>query len=385
MVLVMVTAHLLHSILIVSWPEPIFEDKAMLRASRDCQILLDSYVQAKSDTILPRACLKKPNTKLAVLLLLCATLMSCGRDNVNQVDSTQTNAANNRLDTLVQREQQPKSVQATSLDLDALLASIPEDATPLRERLQRELEVGFIWQERTEGKIMVVQMGFQRNLQDRDLVALAGLAGPLDIHLTNTPVSNQGLALLARLRQHQGRVGLGEVWGLSLGYTKISDEGLVHLAAFDSLRALDLSRTDISDNGLAHLAKLVKLQQLVLAGTKVQGPGLRELRALAALQELDLDRTPLQDEGLHQLPVLPNLRKLVLRGTPITDAGLARLKELPGLEELDVTNTRITDACVRYLTELRKLRRLRIVDNTGFTERGAIQLRLALPDTAVID
>jgi hypothetical protein len=279
------------------------------------------------------------------------------------------------------------SAPSAPLDLDALIASIPADPTPLREKLRRELEVVFAWDYRDEEKVFIAQLGFQRHLRDTDLIALAGLPSPLVLMLNNTPISDTGLALLARLckPQENQKPLVGEIWELHLGYTQVGDEGLAHLTAMPSLRTLDLTKTGTTDAGLVHVAKLTHLRRLILARTQVQGPGLPQLRSLADLMELDLEGTPVNDDGLFQLPALPHLRKLVLRGTRITDAGLARLKDLPALEELDITRTRITDACVSHLKELKKLRRLRIVDKTGLTERGAIQLRLALPETVVID
>lgn len=273
------------------------------------------------------------------------------------------------------------------LDLEATLASIPDDTTPLRQRLQDQFEVRFFWDDRDEGKVHVAQLGFQKSLADAHLVALAGLPGPLDITLTHTAISDDGLVLLARMRTHQrqGRPLLAEVYELHLNRTRVSDRGLTHLAVFPTLRVLDLSDTRITDAGLVHLGQLTQLQRLFLARTSVNGSGLAQLETLSALRELDLEGTPLDDDGLQRLPAWPQLRKLVLRRTRVSDAGLERLRVLPALEDLDLTDTRITDACVATIKELKRLRRLRIADNKGLTETGAIQLRIALPNHVGIE
>ncbi|GBD35700.1 hypothetical protein HRbin36_00814 [bacterium HR36] len=326
---------------------------------------------------------------LTLVLAVMVSMNGCGRDDTTvsrhplQTANTGSAASPSATGTGLSAA----TVQNAPFDLDAVLAGIPDDATPLRQKLQREFEVAFVWDDRDEGKVLVAQLGFRPKLGDADLVALAGLEGSLDLILTGTPISDRGLALLARMRttQRNNRALLGEIWELSLAYTKISDAGLTHLATLTSLRGLDLTRTAVTDAGLAHLAKLTNLRRLILARTQVKGAGLQHLRSLTALTELDLEGTAVNDEGLHQLPVLPQLRKLVLRASRITDTGLSRLKELPALEELDITQTLISDGCVAYLKELKKLRRLRVVDKTGLTERGAMQLRLALPESVRID
>ncbi|MCS7015393.1 MAG: hypothetical protein NZM42_04640 [Gemmatales bacterium] len=331
--------------------------------------------------------------RLPLWLLLLAALKGCGRNDndVPPVPGSATQPPAPLRQDSGKVATQTNSPSNSSLDLEQdvtrILASIPDDVTPLREQLQRDWEVSFQWDERDDGKIFLAQLSFRKQLNDGHLVALVGLPGPLDVSLSRTGVSDLGLALLARLRvtQRQGQPLLADIWELHLGYTRVSDAGLPHLSAFASLRVIDLTKTDISDAGLVHLAKLTQLRRLILARTPIYGSGLAHLRELKSLIELDLDATYLNDDGLQQLPALPQLQKLNLRGTRITDAALARLKDLPALEELDVTNTRITDACVPYLKELKKLRRLRIADRTGLTERGAIQLRLALPEQVQID
>ncbi len=320
----------------------------------------------------------------AVALLLTLTA-GCAREPVSQESKNATR--NSFGSTTATTIQQPKTETPPAFDIDAALTRIPEDTAFLRQRLQEELDVNFTWYERDDGKVQIASLGFNKSLQDKNLVALAGLEGPLEVSLTSTAITDAGLALLARMRatERQGRPLLAEIHHLYLNATRISDHGLPHLAAFDMLRTLDLSDTQVTDVGLSHLGRLSQLQRLFLSRTKLTGSGLAHLQSLSALRELDLTGTALDDAGLQQLPSLPNLRKLVLRKTRITDAGLDRLKVLPVLEELDLTSTGITDGCVASIKELKRLRRLRIVDKTKLTERGALQLRLALPEYVYID
>lgn len=328
---------------------------------------------------------RRNRLRVSVVALLLILTAGCGREPVSHEspDATRNSSGPTTGATI----QQPRTEAPPAFDIEAVLTSIPEDTATLRQRLREELDVNFTWYERDDGKVLIASLGFNKSLQDKDLIALAGLEGPLEVSLTRTAITDAGLALLARMRatERQGRPLLAEIHHLYLNATRISDRGLPHLAAFGTLRTLDLSDTQVTDAGLSHLARLSQLQRLFLSRTQMTGSGLVHLQSLSALRELDLTGTALDDTGLQQLPSLPNLRKLVLRNTRITDAGLDRLKALPALEELDLTGTGITDGCVASIKELKRLRRLRIVDKTKLTERGAIQLRLALPDYVYID
>jgi hypothetical protein len=77
---------------------------------------------------------------------------------------------------------------------------------------------------------------------------------------------------------------------LTLGFTKVTDAGLVHLAGLPELEELGLAQTAVTDAGLPHLKGLKKLKRLDLVGTKVTDKGADDLRA--ALPGLDITRGP---------------------------------------------------------------------------------------------
>lgn len=77
---------------------------------------------------------------------------------------------------------------------------------------------------------------------------------------------------------------------VTLGFTKVTDAGLVHLAGLTELEELGLAQTAVTDAGLSHLKALKKLKRLDLAGTKVTDKGAADLKA--ALPDLDITRGP---------------------------------------------------------------------------------------------
>jgi hypothetical protein len=70
--------------------------------------------------------------------------------------------------------------------------------------------------------------------------------------------------------------------------TKIMDEGLKELAAFQSLDALYLFNTQITDAGLKELVCHKKLKKLYLGHTKVTDAGLKQIAKLTRLTTLFL-------------------------------------------------------------------------------------------------
>jgi hypothetical protein len=96
---------------------------------------------------------------------------------------------------------------------------------------------------------------------------------------------------LARGYVHRLR-GLANLWRLDLGYTRVADEDLAHLAALTRLRVLKPGRCDeVTDAGLAHLGRLKDLESLDLRNCpRVTEGGLAALRQ--ALPRCVIDCTP---------------------------------------------------------------------------------------------
>jgi Leucine Rich repeat len=77
---------------------------------------------------------------------------------------------------------------------------------------------------------------------------------------------------------------------VTLGFTDVTDAGLVHLLVLPELEEVGLAQTAVTDAGLAHLKALTNLKRLDLVGTKVTDKGADDLKA--ALPGLDITRGP---------------------------------------------------------------------------------------------
>lgn len=180
-----------------------------------------------------------------------------------------------------------------------------------------------------------------------------------------------------------------ELVELTLGGTKITDAGLVHLTQLTKLKTIRLSKTAVSDAGMAALAKCERLENIDLSQTEIGDYGVWELRALPRLKNLNLYLTFVSDSGLDAFGERDHrsakkIVRLNLDKCPVTDRGIPKLASLVNLEWIHLGGTGITDACLDDLAQLKSLKEL-IVTKTEITEQGVAKLRAALPECTVRD
>jgi len=136
---------------------------------------------------------------------------------------------------------------------------------------------------------------------------------------------------------------------------------LARLHYFDDLILLDLSGTRLTDEGLGHIAGLKEIEHLSVSNTHVGNSGMKYIARLEKVIRLDFSETRVTDDGLRQLQNLINLEQLSLDGTNVSDAGLKSLHNLKKLSSLELSNTSVTEEGVTSL--LQKLPGLEISDD----------------------
>ena len=161
----------------------------------------------------------------------------------------------------------------------------------------------------------------------------------------------------------------GEVTGVDLRATWVTDADLRKLAQFPELTLLDLSLTRITDQGMQELKDLPgvvdlnlrfaeyvtdeglgaikewkKLKRLNVHGTKISDTTLGHISGIVSIESLDVGSSMVTDVGLEQLSSLPNLKELTIGGNELGDAGLQALRLLPGLTYLDLNGRQGTDS-----------------------------------------
>jgi hypothetical protein len=202
------------------------------------------------------------------------------------------------------------------------------------------------------------------NVHDRqfDDAALARLAethgGEIGgLYLFDTAVTDAGLKGLHGFTMLR-HLTIHKYWrrarpGAPIAPPAITDAGLAHLKGLDQLWTLDLSDLPITDSGLEAIADLPALEALFLQRTRVQGRGLLKLKSLPRLSVLHLNGSPLTEEGLKALAGATGLQFLSLRGVALSPDTLTVLKTLPRLERLDLTGCGLLDEEVDALVKSR--------------------------------
>ena len=220
------------------------------------------------------------------------------------------------------------------------------------------------------------------------LASLTRLKSLKNVDLNETQIDDAGLAKLAEYPD--------QIETLSLIGTRVTGDGLRHLASMANLSFLNLRDTAVTEEGLRHLQNLAALKYLYLSSTPVTGidglgdgltnleildlrdthvddAGLAGLASFPRLQHLYLANTSVRGTGLAGLSNAKELRRLDLNGTSVNDSGLVGVVELPKLSRLELSSTRVTDATLNRVADAGRLTYLDIY-GTNVTADGLRRL-----------
>jgi hypothetical protein len=131
---------------------------------------------------------------------------------------------------------------------------------------------------------------------------------------------------------------------------QMTDAALARIAGLDHVRRLELEGSSrLTDEGLQHLARMPNLQHLNLSGTGFTARGLEVLRQLPDLRVFELHwHANVTDDGLAHLEACERLEQVDLLGSPVGDGVIAALAGKRHLWRLK-TGTRVTDAAIPLL------------------------------------
>ena len=188
---------------------------------------------------------------------------------------------------------------------------------------------------------------------------------------------------LNALRNHNLDIDLANIAGLTnledldIQDAMVSDAGLVHLSRLYKLRRLNLLKTSptgkITDAGLANLKNLKSLEELTLP-TGITDTGVEHLTALDSLKKINLWGDGVTDKGMSVLAQMKSLENLEIMSRNVTDAGIEKLAQCPRLKSLSLQNAPITDAAIAHLTKLKTLTSLSF-SKTNVTGKGLATLK----------
>lgn len=199
----------------------------------------------------------------------------------------------------------------------------------------------------------------------------------IGLHLRGTSVTDTELLDVARLPKLER---------LDLSHTRITDEGLLYLKRAKQIRDLNLFYAEqITDQGMAAIRDWKNLKRLNVRGTRIFDGTLAIVSGLTQLEALDIAYTQVTDNGLDGLVPLTKLKELSIGRSKLNKNALEVLRLLPTLEYLDLggphpgpggyrakPGTPMPEEVPRAISELKQLRVLKL----SYSEINADGLRI---------
>jgi Leucine-rich repeat (LRR) protein len=150
----------------------------------------------------------------------------------------------------------------------------------------------------------------------------------IGLHLRGTWVTDAELLDVARLSKLER---------LDLSHTRITDEGLLHLKPAKQIQDLNLFYAEqVTDRGMSAIKDWKHLNNLNVRGTRIADGALSIVGGVSQLESLDIAYTEFTDNGLDALVPLTHLKHLAIGRSKLTKNALEVLRLLPTLESLDL-------------------------------------------------
>jgi len=134
---------------------------------------------------------------------------------------------------------------------------------------------------------------------------------------------------------------------LDLSLTHITDQGMQEIKSLPGIVELNLRFCEyVTDEGMAAIKGWKRLRRLNIHGTKTSDTTLEHISGITTLESVNVGSIMLTDVGLERLTTLPNLKELTMGGNELGDAGLQALRQMPTLTYLDLSGRQGTDSNV---------------------------------------
>lgn len=152
--------------------------------------------------------------------------------------------------------------------------------------------------------------------------------------------------------EHLGQ--LTDLESLTILNTTVQNDDLIEVAKLKNLQVLKIiNQSKLTDEGLAHLARLNQLSRLSIVGTTITGQPFKDFAGWTNLKTASFRASKIDDQGLEELcDHFPNLESLSLAHTQFTDAGAVHLAKLKNLKGFEIGTRHATPECLRNLLTL---------------------------------
>jgi len=216
-------------------------------------------------------------------------------------------------------------------------------------------------------------------MTDKGLIQLAACSRLEYLMLSGTNFTDFGMAYIKDI-PHLKTLHAGHL-------NHLTDRGMENISTAVQVERMSFHWADgITEAGLAHLARLSNLKMLDVSHAQLSDAGTLHLARIKGLESLEIDGKNLTDVGLTHLARFTNLRKLHATRpffvdpnkdrNYYTDAGIERLAaDCTQLEELGIGSIGMTDASMKAIAGLKHLRRLNLFGVPAVTDAGFAHLR----------
>jgi thiol-disulfide isomerase/thioredoxin/Leucine-rich repeat (LRR) protein len=190
-------------------------------------------------------------------------------------------------------------------------------------------------------------------ITDNVVEALAARPSLEYLDLSGAALTDAGLERMAAT--------LPNLRGLVLDFTRVTADGMRHLAKFANLERLRYQGMMFDDSIAHHFSSLSNLRELT-GDIQFSDSGVKELSSLRNLEVLHLEGSAVTDASMAVLKDMRALKELSLQHTSVTDDGFAMLAGAKSLERVQLTRNRMTTRCVETLAQLPRLRQVGLMD-----------------------
>lgn len=183
----------------------------------------------------------------------------------------------------------------------------------------------------------------------------------------------------------------GDLSGLSLAYSSLSDDELCEIAGLAYLNSLEVSETRMTGKGLQWLSHLLHLQVLEARRTCFDDDAVLLLRHHQRLNSLNLSSSYVGDLAVERLTSLPNLSSLNLSENRITDSAGAALGQIHQIRALDLSGTGFGSAGMRKMQAMKNLQTFMLdrskADDLAMSELAGLTSleEISIGSTAITD
>ena len=145
---------------------------------------------------------------------------------------------------------------------------------------------------------------------------------------------------------------------LSLGGTRVTEDGLAAIRRFEKLKSLSIVMFEFTQKGFRNVSQSGSLIELDLRECVFKKDTVESMKLLKSIKSLTLEAATFSEAHVKALSSCKSLRSLNLCSTKCTDDSISSLMVLGELEELWINHTKVSDESIKNLSKLKSIKTL---------------------------